>query len=117
MGHVAVVLACLVRAAEDHILDESRIERRSLDDSAQHGGGHVVGADRRQRAAVTAHRSPHGGHDPRLAEGAGEVATHSSILHGTAGPPTSTGYGSASSVACAISSFEAETKKSTSSET
>ena len=86
-GDVAVVLAGLVGAAEDHVLDEGRVERGALDDGAQHGGGHVVGADRGERTAVAADRGPHRGHDPRLAKGPGEVATHVPILHGTVVQP------------------------------
>jgi hypothetical protein len=83
-GHVAVVLTGLVGAAEDHVLDESGIDRRALDNGAQHRGGHVVGANRSKRTAVAADGGPHGGHDPRFAEGTGEVATHDRMLH--AGP-------------------------------
>ena len=42
---VAVVLAGLVGAAEDHVLDERRVDAGALDDGAQDERGEVVRAD------------------------------------------------------------------------
>ena len=73
-GHprdVAVVLAGLVGAAEDDVLDEGRVEAGAIDDGAQDGRGEVVGADGRERAAVAADRRPDGLDDPGLAKRAG----------------------------------------------
>ena len=47
-GHprdVAVVLAGLVRAAEDDVLDERRVHAGAIHEGAQDGGGEIVGAD------------------------------------------------------------------------
>ena len=44
-GDVAVVLARAVRAAEDDVLDQGRIDPRPLDDRADREGGEVVGAN------------------------------------------------------------------------
>ena len=67
-GDVAVVLARLVRAAEDDVLDERRVDAGAVDDRAQDERGEVVGADARQRAAVAADGRPHRLDDPGLAE-------------------------------------------------
>jgi hypothetical protein len=48
-GHardVAVVLARLVRAAEDDVVDCRRIDRRAIDGSADRQRRQIVGADR-----------------------------------------------------------------------
>ena len=43
--HVAVVLAGLVRATEDDVLDERRVEAGALDHRAKDGGGEIVRPD------------------------------------------------------------------------
>ena len=78
---VAVVLAGLVGAAEDHVLDQRRVDarsgrrRRAIADRRE-----VIGADRRQRAAVAADRRPDGLDDPGVAERAVKVASHGGIV-------------------------------------
>ena len=68
-GDVAVVLAGLVGAAEDDVLDERRVDAGAIDDGAQHERGEVVGADAGERAAVATDRGPDGLDDPGLADG------------------------------------------------
>ena len=54
-GHprdVAIVLAGLVGAAEDDVLDERRIEAGAIDDRPQHGAARSSGRTRRERTAV-----------------------------------------------------------------
>ncbi len=65
-GHVAVVLARLVRAAEDHVVHECGIDARPLDQCAQRDRGQVVRPDRGERAPVPPDRRPDGVDDPRL---------------------------------------------------
>ena len=67
-GDVAVVLAGLVGAAEDDVLDERRVDAGAVDDRAQDGGGEIVRPDARERAAVAADRRADGLDDPGLAE-------------------------------------------------
>ncbi len=61
-GHareVAVVLARLVGAAEDHVVELGPIDARiALDQRADRDRGEVVGADVRERAAIAADRRP-----------------------------------------------------------
>ena len=64
---VAVVLAGLVGAAEDHVLDQRRVDAGAIDHGAQHERRQVVGPDGRERAAVAPDRRAHGLDDPRLA--------------------------------------------------
>ena len=71
--HVAVVLARLVRAAEDHVLDQRRVDAGAVDDGPQHERGEVVRADARERPAVAADRRPDGLDDPGLANGRDSV--------------------------------------------
>ena len=66
---VAVVLAGLVGAAEDDVLDERRVDAGAVDEPAQDRGGQVVGPDARQGAAVAADGRPDGLDDPRFAQG------------------------------------------------
>ncbi len=73
---VAVVLAGLVRAAEDHVLDEGRVEAGAIHHGTQHGGGEIVGPDARQGAAVAADRRPDRLDDPGFANGALRVSGH-----------------------------------------
>ena len=59
-GHVAVVLAGLVRAAEPHVLDLGDRDAGARDRLRDHGGGQVVGTHAREPAAVAADRRTHG---------------------------------------------------------
>ena len=79
-GDVAVVLAGLVGAAEDDVLDEGRVDAGAVDDGAQHGGGEVVRPDARERAAVAADRRADGLDDPGLADGAFESRVMRSMV-------------------------------------
>src|SRR5207248_1310697 len=54
-GHVAVVLASLVSAAEDDVLDAGGIDAGAGDKLFDDEGGEVVGADVFERASVAAH--------------------------------------------------------------
>ena len=71
---VAVVLAGLVGAAEDDVLDERRVDAGPVDDGAQHERREVVRPDARERAAVAADRRADGLDDPRLANGSARVS-------------------------------------------
>jgi hypothetical protein len=75
-GDVAVVLAGLVGAAEDHVLDDRRVDARTLDEGSDDGRGKIVGPDRRQGPAVAPERSSERGDDPGLANGSIELACH-----------------------------------------
>ena len=55
--HVAVVLAGLVGAAEDHVLDQVRLHAGSLHRGLDRQRREVVRADRGERAAVAADRA------------------------------------------------------------
>ena len=79
-GHVAVVLAGLVRAAEDDVLDERRVDARAIDHRAQDRGGEIVGSDARKRTPIAADRGAHGLDDPGLAERAVGRAGHEAIV-------------------------------------
>ena len=79
-GHVAVVLAGLVRATEDHVLDQRRVDPGAVDDGADRRRREVVGADARQRAAVAPDRRADGLDDPGFAERAVKVAGHGGIV-------------------------------------
>ena len=68
-GDVPVVLAGLVGAAEDDVLDERRVQAGAIDDGAQDGGREVVRPDAGQRPAVPADRRSDGLDDPGLADG------------------------------------------------
>ena len=57
-GHVAVFLAGAVGVAQDDFVDAVRVQAGPGHGLADHQRGQVVGADRGQRAAVPAHRSP-----------------------------------------------------------
>jgi hypothetical protein len=74
-GHVAVVLARAVRAAEVHLLDRGRIERWvTVEEALQRGRGQVVRSHTRQRAAELADGRAHRVED----EGVG----HQTLLSG-----------------------------------
>ena len=78
-GHasdVAVVLAGLVGAAQDDVLDQRRIDPRSVDQSPDHRGRQIVGPDGRERPAVAPERSPQRSDDPGLANGSIGRACH-----------------------------------------
>ena len=79
-GDVAVVLAGLVRAAEDDVLDERRVDPGPLDDGTQDRRGEVVRADARQRAAVASDRGADRLDDPGLTKRAMQVSGHGSIV-------------------------------------
>ena len=67
-GDVAVVLAGLVGAAEDDVLDEAGIDAGPVDDRAQHGRRQVVRPHGGQGPAVPPDRRADGLDDPGLAE-------------------------------------------------
>ena len=70
-GDVAVVLAGLVGAAEQHVVQLGPVHRRQpAAELAEHVGGEVVRPHRRQRAAVPAERGAHPGDQERLIGGA-----------------------------------------------
>ena len=75
-GHVAVVLAGLVGAAEDHVVDEAGSMPARSTTARSDGRGEVVRAHARERAAVAPDRRAHGVDDPGLAELPMQVATH-----------------------------------------
>ena len=85
-GDIAVVLAGLVGATEDDVLDEGRVQAGPVDDGAQHDGGQIVRPDPGKGAAVTADRRPDGLDDPGFAEGTVRVAGHGAIVAATSGP-------------------------------
>ncbi len=74
--HVSVVLAGLVRTAEDHVFDEGRVEPGAIHHGTQHGGGEIVRPDTRQGAAVAADRGPDRLDDPGFADGSLCVSGH-----------------------------------------
>ena len=78
-GHasdVAVVLAGLVGATHDHVLDQRRVDTRTGDERADDRGSQIVGPDRRQRPAVPAEGRPECADDPGLANRSIELADH-----------------------------------------
>ena len=86
-GDVAVVLAGLVRAAEDDVLDERRVEAGAVDDRAQDGGGEIVRPDA-SRARRRSGRSACGRPRRSRPRGAGgRVAGHAAIVRAAAGRP------------------------------
>ena len=77
-GHardVAVVLACLVRAAEPDVLDLLGGNACTVDGRADGDRRQVVGADCGEPAAVAADRRPDGGEDHGLRHGTNSAAT------------------------------------------
>ena len=86
---VAVVLAGLVGAAEDDVLDERRVDAGTVDEPAQDRGGQVVGPDAGERAAVATDRGPDGLDDPGFAQGTVQIACHAADGSGAVGssPP------------------------------
>src|SRR5450756_1310974 len=73
-GHVAVVLACLVGAAQDHVAHLAGLDLRSLADLLEHDRREVIGAHVLELAAIAPHRRARGrnnhglhqrGHDRR----------------------------------------------------
>ena len=87
-GDVAVVLAGLVRAAEDHVVDhrgvEGSVPRQQRRDGVRR---EVVGTDRGERAAVPAdrgadavHQVGRAGHDSSFDDGAGQLAAAAAEL-------------------------------------
>src|SRR5208283_4336658 len=55
---VAIVLAGLVRAAQDDVVDRARIERRvALQQRFERDGSKIVGANAGQRTAIASERS------------------------------------------------------------
>ncbi len=55
-GHIAVVLARLVRRAEVDVGEELGLDSVALDGGRDHPRGEVVGAHARERAAIAPHR-------------------------------------------------------------
>jgi hypothetical protein len=64
--HIAIVLARLVGAAEDHILDRRRIDPRALEYGGHGRRSQVVRPHACERAAVPADRRAHRVDDPRF---------------------------------------------------
>src|SRR5262249_32958732 len=56
----------LVRAAENHIVETSRIERDPIDGAAHGDGGEIVGTNVSQRAARAANGRANGGHNQSI---------------------------------------------------
>ncbi len=83
--HVAVVLARLVGAAEDDVLDDRRVDPGPVDERPDDEGREVVRADRGERAAVPPDRRADGVDDPGIAERAGQVARHAAESRPLAG--------------------------------
>ena len=88
-GDVAVVLAGLVGAAEDDVLDERRVDAGTVDEGTQHSGGQVVRPDARERAAVAADRRADRLDDPGLASRTSKVSGHA--VDGSAGAGSNLG--------------------------
>ena len=79
-GHVPVVLARLVRAAEDDVLDRRRVDARAVDDGPDGKRRKVVGSDIPERAAVPADGGADGADDPGVANRAVGCRGHGSGL-------------------------------------
>ena len=60
---IAVVFAGLIRRTEVHLVDDARVNLRSLNDGPDHMGSEIVGADRRERPAVSSDRGTQGTND------------------------------------------------------
>ena len=86
---VAVVLAGLVRAAEDDVLDEGRVDAGTVHQPAQDRGGQVVRADAGQGAAVATDGGPDRLDDPGFTKGTIQIACHAPDGSGAVGssPP------------------------------
>src|SRR5262249_2951793 len=92
--HVAVVLARLIHAAVDHVVDGGPVDRRvAPDQRLDRERGEIVGADGRQRAPIAPERSANGvaneyfGHrGPWLREPAILNQAHASPVTGIAAP-------------------------------
>ena len=68
---VPIVLARLVRAAEDHIIQASGIEGDAIDRAAHSDGGEIVGANVSESAARTPDWRANGGNDEGIAHSRG----------------------------------------------
>ena len=58
-GDVAIVLAGLVGATENHVVHVGRIDSCALDEDSQHMRGQTVRPKHSQRATIAAHRRTH----------------------------------------------------------
>ncbi len=72
-AHVAVVLARLVRGAQDDVVDARRVDAGSLDEGANDMRRQVIGPDILQGAAVSAERGAQAVNDNGSAGG---IAVH-----------------------------------------
>ncbi len=79
-GHVAVVLAGLVRAAQDHVLDTGRVHTRPVHERPDDERGQVVRADGGERPPVASDRRADRIDDPGVTQQAAEVSGHARIL-------------------------------------
>ena len=86
-GNVPVVLAGLVGTAQDHVLDQCRVDAGAIDDGSDRRGREIVRPNGGKGPAVAPDRGAHGGDDPRFAQGPMQVAGHGSIVGGAAGGP------------------------------
>ncbi len=75
-GNVSIVLTGLVRAAQDDVLDERRVDSRSVEKCPNHGRRQIVRAYASQRPAVPAERRPQRGDDPGFTNGPVRLAWH-----------------------------------------
>src|SRR4029079_6475316 len=84
-GHprdVAVVLSRLIGAAEDHVLDERRLDTGTVDDRLDDHRGKVVRPDGGERATVAADRGTDRSDDPGLAKRSIRISGHRPRLFG-----------------------------------
>jgi hypothetical protein len=78
-GHVPVILAGLVGAAEDDVLDDRGVDLRPLDDRPDDERRQVVRPDARQHATIPPERRPDRIDDPGLPKGSTEVTHRDSL--------------------------------------
>jgi hypothetical protein len=69
-GNVPVVLARLVGAPQDHVIDFFDWKAGPLNQSADNSSGQVIGAELCQSSAQTTDRRPNGGGDEGVRHGA-----------------------------------------------
>ena len=79
-GDVAIVLAGLVGGAQDHVLDERRVDAGSIDDRPNDRRRQVVRPNACERPAVAPDGGSDGLDDPGLAERPVEIARHGGIV-------------------------------------
>ena len=92
----AVVLACLIGAAEDDVLDDRGVDAGTVDDRAHHERREVIGADRGERPAVPTDRGPDGIDDPCLTNGTVRIRVIAADRSGSATRGRLAGFGRAS---------------------